>query len=107
MADKEIRDRVQNKVRDELRHFIILYEQAWRGELNDPKALDKMANQILSISELAVVDRDAKLPTLSIEWNKMPFLSGVIASNMRQAINEVIALKVEGLFKEGWVKEIK
>jgi len=51
------------------------------------------ADQILSIEELAVVDRDAKLPAILVD----PALTRV----------EIIRQFKEILCKDGWIKEIK
>lgn len=81
--------------RDEVREHIVLILTDLKEDILNRDALkppdnyvELVAKEILSIRELAIVDRNAKLP--SIEWELPAYCAGQ-----------------NSMVLEGWVKEIK
>jgi len=82
----EIRDRVRTQFRDILRQHLEAYQQMGLG------ASERAIYQILSIPELAIVDREAELPDYRME----PY-----------EVHRTIQKAQKDMLKAGWVKEVK
>jgi len=94
----EIRDRVIEQLYAKLKAFETMLSNSEIAEFLDKEAMMQSGiEQILSIPELAVVDREAELP-------KNPYLSrGMMKSYQYSGYEKA----QQDMLKAGWVKEIK
>jgi len=92
------RDKVKEEIDNRLRGFIISYNQA-EDSYQQLLIVEKYRNYILSIPELAVVDRNAELPDNPFTYpHPMVRVSEQRAAYMRAQ---------QDMLKAGWVKEVK
>jgi len=82
----KVRERVATIIRYSLKNLILISD-------DDKEKLLQSADEILSIPELAIVDREAKLPEVEGKYGSMT------ATSCRNAQIDML--------NAGWVKEIK
>jgi len=96
-----------SEIRDKGRKKLVDFLEEWLSFGDDKCITEDVVDDILNpevFPEIAVVDREAKLPDLSINWNNLSCILKQLTDADKSDIDMVIKLKAERMLK-GWVKE--
>ena len=109
----EIRDRVIKKLKYEIldqkfNKIATNSDGVWAGYQLTHKVIADFVDQILSIPEMAIVDREAKLPSFDVNKVVAEIKSPHwLSLGEKIGFDIIISLTQEAIRKEGWVKEVK
>ena len=90
---------ISGGVRANLIHWLVHYDHL--VEQGSPTMVSETIDQILAIENLAIVDRDAELPTNPWHQNGIKYRNGLEDQRI------VYERAQQDMLKAGWVREIK
>jgi len=101
----QVRDKAKETIRDYLAHQFIMGRLYHRTATHENvEAIERDMERILSIPELAIVDREAELPKCDVEYNPLACGAEDDTDNCyRSGWDEA----QEAMLKAGWIKEVK